>query len=564
MTQVMQRSRRGPTEESSCEARKPGAQEASTPIPIGALEQHVAIVGRTGSGKSYAARGAVEALLEEGRQVVVLDPTGVWWGLRATLEGGPGFPVPVIGGDRADVPLAADAGETLATLLVARRQSAVIDTSAFTMGARRRFYGAFLARLHHENRAALHLVVDEADELAPQRPLPDQTTVLHKMDRIVRRGRARGFRVLMITQRPAVLHKDVLSQAGCLIAMQLTASQDRAAIGAWIEGQADRAEAKALLATLPRLRTGEGWVWWPHAGPPVQQRFPRIRTLDTGSTPEHGEETTEATLTDAGLDLEELRAALSAAPAAKPARDDSKALAALRAERDRLKRERDAAIAELEAYRAAVTAAAGLLAPLAGDTVPERSQEAATAGAVPIRQEAKKARPKAQPSTQRNRGEGAEMRVLRVLVAHGRPATMRQWATLAGLSAKGGTWSTYVSRLRTKGYLEEGAGGAWPSDAGRAAVGEVGPAPTSEELIARWCDVVGAGGAGRMLKALAERYPEASGRAELAEELGLAATGGTFSTYLSRLVSNGLAIRLTDGSLRASEDLFPGAGSREA
>ena len=59
----MQRSRRAPTEESSREARKPGAQDASTPIPVGALEQHVAIVGRSGSGKSYAARGAVEALL---------------------------------------------------------------------------------------------------------------------------------------------------------------------------------------------------------------------------------------------------------------------------------------------------------------------------------------------------------------------------------------------------------------------------------------------------------------------------------------------------------------------
>ncbi|PJN93468.1 hypothetical protein CNY89_20600, partial [Amaricoccus sp. HAR-UPW-R2A-40] len=108
-------------------------------------------------------------------------------------------------------------------------------------------------------------------------------------------------------QRPAVLHKDVLSQAGCLIAMQLTAAQDRAAIGAWIEGQADRAEAKALLASLPQLRTGEGWLWWPHAGPPVQQRFPRIRTLDTGSTPAHGEEASDTPLSDAGLDLEALR-----------------------------------------------------------------------------------------------------------------------------------------------------------------------------------------------------------------------------------------------------------------
>ncbi len=529
--------------------------DPGTPIPIGALEQHVAIVGRTGSGKSYAARGAVEALLEAGRQVVVLDPTGVWWGLRAGADGGPGFPVPVIGGDRADVALPAEAGAALAALIVERRQSAVVDTSGFTMGERRRFYGAFLAGLHHENRAALHLVVDEADELAPQRPLPDQTTVLHEMDRIVRRGRARGFRVLMITQRPAVLHKDVLSQAGCLIAMQLTAAQDRAAIGAWIEGQADRAEAKALLASLPQLRTGEGWLWWPHAGPPVQQRFPRIRTLDTGSTPAHGEEAAEAPLSDAGLDLEALRTALAAPVAERPRRDDSKAMAALRAERDQLERERDQALAELEACRAAIRAAADALAPLAGEIVTSPTDRPAEEEApVPV---APAPPAKARSTARRGRGEGAELRILRVLVAHGRPATLRQWATLAGLSAKGGTWSTYVSRLRTSGYLGAGVGGTWfVNEAGRAAAGEVGAPPTSEEVVGRWCEAVGAGGAGRMLAVLAGRYPATVDREALAEELGLAASGGTFSTYLSRLVSNGLATRLPEG-VRAAGELFP-------
>ncbi len=534
------------------------AADSGAPIPIGALEQHVAIVGRTGSGKSYAARGAVEALLEAGRQVVVLDPTGVWWGLRAGADGGPGFPVPVIGGDRADVALPAEAGAALAALLVGRRQSAMVDTSGFTMGERRRFYGAFLAGLHHENRTALHLVVDEADELAPQRPLPDQTTVLHEMDRIVRRGRSRGFRVLMITQRPAVLHKDVLSQAGCLIAMQLTAAQDRAAIGAWIEGQADRAEAKALLASLPQLRTGEGWLWWPHAGPPVQQRFPRIRTLDTGSTPAHGGEAAEAPLSDAGLDLEALRMALAAPAADRPHRNDGKALTALRAERDQLERERDQALAELEACRAAIRAAAGALAPLAGEVVTSPTHRPAEEEApAPV---APAPRPKTRSTARRGRSEGAKLRVLRVLVAHGRPATMRQWATLAGLSAKGGTWSTYVSRLRTSGYLGAGVGGTWfVNEAGLAAAGEVGPPPTSEELVGRWCEAVGAGGAGRMLAVLAARYPATVDREALAGELGLAASGGTFSTYLSRLVSNGLATRLPEG-VRAAGELFP-AGS---
>jgi hypothetical protein len=157
-------------------------------------------------------------------------------------------------------------------------------------------------------------------------------------------------------------------------------------------------------------------------------------------------------------------------------------------------------------------------------------------------------------------GGRGELRVLRVLVAHGRPATMRLWATLAGLSAKGGTWSTYVSRLRTSGYLGAGVGGTWfVNETGRAAAGEVVPPPSSEELVNRWCEAVGAGGAGRMLAVLAGRYPATVDREALAQELGLAVSGGTFSTYLSRLVSNGLATRLPEG-VRAAGELFP-AGS---
>jgi len=56
-----------------------------------------------------------------------------------------------------------------------------------------------------------------------------------------------------------VVHKDVLSQADILIAMKLTASQDRDAIGAWIEGQADRQDGKRILSDLPRLPRGEGY-----------------------------------------------------------------------------------------------------------------------------------------------------------------------------------------------------------------------------------------------------------------------------------------------------------------
>jgi len=113
----------------------------------------------------------------------------------------------------------------------------------------------------------------------------DGYDLLGQVEEIVRRGRVRGFVPWLITQRPAVLHKDVLSQADLLVSMKLTSSKDRAAVGRWIEGQADRAEGQRILAGLPRLRQGQGWVWAPSDGVLARVAFPPIRSFDSSGTP---------------------------------------------------------------------------------------------------------------------------------------------------------------------------------------------------------------------------------------------------------------------------------------
>ena len=105
----------------------------------------------------------------------------------------------------------------------------------------------------------------------------------------MRRGRIRGFVPWLTTQRSAVLHKDALSQADILVPMKLTSSQDRKAVGRWIEGQADRAVGRRILAALPRLAHGESWVWAPSNGVLAQVAFPRIQTFDSSRTPERPE-----------------------------------------------------------------------------------------------------------------------------------------------------------------------------------------------------------------------------------------------------------------------------------
>jgi len=256
-------------------------------LPPSALDARLAIVGTSGSGKTYAAKGLVERVMAGGGRVCVVDPLGVWWGLGKSADGAdPPFPVAVFGGTRADVPLDPGMGAALGRLVGSNSMACVVDVSDFGSAASRRtFMTEFMTALYNANTEPLHLVLDEADLWAPQRTQPDGLELLGRMEEIVRRGRVRGFVPWLITQRPAVLHKDVLSQADILVSMKLTSSQDRTAVGRWIEGQADRAEGRRILGALPQLRRGESWVWAPGDGVLAQVSFPRILTLDSSQTP---------------------------------------------------------------------------------------------------------------------------------------------------------------------------------------------------------------------------------------------------------------------------------------
>jgi hypothetical protein len=293
-------------------------------LPGDALDDRIAIVGTAGSGKTYAAKGFVERLLDSGARVAIVDPLGVWWGLRASADGSAaGYPVVVFGGRHADVAITAEMDTSLGRMIATEALVCVVDLSELgSNAARRRFMGAFCEALYEANEEPLHLVFDEADLWAPQRPLPDQTGLLGHMEEIVRRGRVRGFIPWLITQRPAVVHKDVLSQADILIAMKLTASQDRDAIGAWIEGQADRQEGKRILGDLPRLQRGEGYLGAPGHGLLNRVEFPPIRTFDRsprfGASPGARQRRSPASSRAAGISMPAARACGSQAISRRP------------------------------------------------------------------------------------------------------------------------------------------------------------------------------------------------------------------------------------------------------
>ncbi len=252
-------------------------------FPDEALDTHLGILGRTGSGKTYTARGLVERLLDAGRQVVIIDPTGAWWGLRSHYK------IPIFGGQHGDVDIDDQSGQLVADLILENKTSAIIDLSLLAReshAAMRRFMGRFIARMKDRDNGALWLVIDEADEFMPQTPVRGMERLFGDLKWIVRRGRVAGWRVMMITQRPQDIAKAMLTQIGTLVAHRLTAPQDRKAIEAWVEGNADDGEAKEVLKTLSTLKTGEAWVWSPDVDLLVRSMMPMIKSHDSGATPD--------------------------------------------------------------------------------------------------------------------------------------------------------------------------------------------------------------------------------------------------------------------------------------
>ena len=196
----------------------------------------------------------------------------------------------IFGGDHADLPLAETAGELLADLVVDERVPAVLDLSTLSKSAARRFMTDFAERLYHRNRDPLHLVLDEADAFAPQRTDPGGQRLLGAIEDLVRRGRARGIGVTLITQRPAVLNKDVLTQAEVLIALRMTGPRDVAAIDEWVRLHAEEDQAMQVKRSLPSLPVGTAWVWSPGWLGLLQRVAVRARaTFDSSATPKAGQ-----------------------------------------------------------------------------------------------------------------------------------------------------------------------------------------------------------------------------------------------------------------------------------
>lgn len=564
-------------------------------LPLDAVTQKFAWLGRSGGGKTYGLKRFVEQMLGMGVQVVVLDSVGVWSGLRL---GPDAFDVPIIGGLYGDIPLEPTSGALVAEVATSHGSSMVLDTSQMLDAQRARFCEAFGRRLFELKKiapSAMHVVLDEGQDVVPQNANEGEKMMLHEWVRIAKQGRAFGIGLSIASQRPQEVNKKALNQAECVVAFQLTGSHERKALEYWL---ADKGMESKLSDTLTTLDIGRPFVWspqWLKISRIIERILP-IKSADTSKTPQFGDAPVVSRAMRP-IDLGALRASMAAATDEAKANDpkalrtrikelellvaagagtqaapvvvfDKKRAEKLRdsfdkhfARTEQLLQWEHSELREivermeklhrnarqLEQHLESNTLAEDLeafLEDLRVAAVPKARVAAPKVAPVKVPQDVTKA-PAVPVVDGLPPGEAA---VLYAISQKKGGATKPYLVLVTGLAA--GSIKSYTQRLASKGLVTRGIGVFLATAAAFKLMPERAPLPSGKALVDHYIDTL-PGGEDKVFGAIARGSRNPWSRAQLAEVTGLAE--GSVKSYTQRLVTRGLVERSGDGVRLHSE-----------
>lgn len=294
-------------------------------LPTQILDQHVAVLGKTRSGKTNSVKLCIEQVAAGGSRVCIIDPIKAdYWGLTSSADGKrPGLPFHIIGGQRGHVPLHASAGATLAEVVASGAlRLAIIDMEQFGPREAGPFFAAFMEKLFHKIVGVLYLVVDEAHLFAPKDGRGgDESMATYWFKRMASGSGSKGVRLIVSTQRVQELHNTVLSNCDTVIAHRVTFPEDQKRIAGWVASHS-KAVAADVQKTLPNMNRGEAWICSGEAGIFERRQLPLCATYDNSRTPTESDE--QRAVATAQIDQDKLRAIIGDAVQQAEANDPTR------------------------------------------------------------------------------------------------------------------------------------------------------------------------------------------------------------------------------------------------
>ncbi len=251
----------------------PSASTVELPV-VELLTGRGFVTGKSGSGKSNSASVIAEKLLESGFGLLIVDIDGEYYGLKEEYE------ILHAGADEeCDIQVTTDHAGKLASLALEQNVPIILDVSSYLDESEAEAVLTAVARSlfakAKKQKQPFLVLVEEVHEYIPENGSVGECGKM--LIKISKRGRKHGLGICGISQRPADVKKDFITQCDWLLWHRLTWNNDTQVVRRILD--ADYADA------VEDLGDGEGFLMtdWSEAVERVQ--FYRKQTFDAGATP---------------------------------------------------------------------------------------------------------------------------------------------------------------------------------------------------------------------------------------------------------------------------------------
>lgn len=237
------------------------------------------ITGKSGSGKSNTAGKFCEEILEQGYPLLIIDTEGEYYGLKEQYE------LLHVGADEeCDLQVGKEHSQKIAELALEENVPIILDVSGYieTSEVNQLVHDTCKALFDKEKKLKkpFPILVEEAHEWIPEQGRRGEDgEVTQMLIRIGKRGRKRGLGLCALSQRPASVDKDYITQCDYRIWHRLDYETDLKVV--------KRVLGKKYPDIVKELDTGQAIVEADFLEEDrMQVKFLRKDTFDAGATPD--------------------------------------------------------------------------------------------------------------------------------------------------------------------------------------------------------------------------------------------------------------------------------------
>ncbi len=252
-----------------------GAAAESVDLPVvDVLTGRGFVTGKSGGGKSNTASVVAEKLLDNGFGLLIVDVDGEYYGLKEEYE------ILHAGADEeCDIQVTVDHAERIAALALEENVPIILDISSFldeneadellTEVSRQLFAKA------KKQKQPFLMLVEECHEWIPENGSVGEPGKM--LIKIGKRGRKHGLGIVGISQRPADVKKDFITQCDWIVWHRLTWDNDTKVVGRILDS--------TYAGAVEDLDDGEAFLMSDWGETVRRVQFHRKTTFDAGATP---------------------------------------------------------------------------------------------------------------------------------------------------------------------------------------------------------------------------------------------------------------------------------------